>query len=74
MEEIKKIPRKVESINIIKTSNLTPEVRNEHKLKDNTFVELRVERDSPPETKIVELDVTPLKRMRNAFRDEGVLN
>ena len=74
MEEVKKTPRKVESINIIKTSNLTPEVRSEHKLKDNTFVELRVERDSPPETKIVELDVTPLKRMRNAFRDEGVLN
>ena len=65
--------KKIESIKIIKSSDLTPEVRNLHKLKDSGFVELRVERSSPAETKIQQLEVSPLKRIREAFKSEGVL-
>lgn len=65
--------KKIESIKIMKSSDLTPEARNELKLKDSGFVELRVERESPPETKIIQLNVSPLKRIRDVFKEEGVL-
>ena len=63
---------KIESITIMKAEDLPADVRKEENISSG-FVEVRVTRNSPPETKINKLSKSPLKVIRESFKKEDCL-
>lgn len=63
---------KIESISVVRAEDLPNSVREEEGISSG-FVEIRVTRNSPPTTKIVRLDKSPLNVIRESMKQEDVL-
>ena len=66
------MPEEIKSITIVRAEDLPRSVREEEGISTG-FVEIKVTRNSPAQTKIIKLDKTPLQKMREAFKQESCL-